>query len=257
MLPFQQVKFSLGLYLFLLFLVDQTFNISIWAYLLPMAIGLFLFGKAAANIQSNFYLKAICHGETEKKQIALTFDDGPDLKITPQVLALLKKHNLLATFFLIGHKISGQEAIVQQIDAEGHLIGNHSFSHSVQFDFKWTHWVRKELQETEQLIFKCIGKKVRYFRPPFGVTNPNIGKAARLENYQVIGWNVRPYDAVTNDKALILKRIKDGLQPGSIILLHDVKPLIIEVLEELIPYLQQEGYEVIALDQLINESAYC
>ena len=112
------------------------------------------------------------------------------------------------------------------------------------------------MQETQRLIFDCTGQRVRYFRSPFGITNPHIGKAAEQENYPVIGWNVRPYDAVARDKMVVLQRIKKGLQPGSIVLLHDIKPLILEVLSDLIPYLKQEGYEVVALDKLINENAY-
>jgi peptidoglycan/xylan/chitin deacetylase (PgdA/CDA1 family) len=248
---FQQVRLAFGTYLIGLILADQLLNIPFLAYFLPICLFIFICGKGAANIQSNFYTKANCYGKTKQKRIALTFDDGPDAVITPQVLALLKEHNLLATFFLIGHKIGGNEAIVQQIAAEGHLIGNHSFSHSVGFTLKWTKGVRDELIKTKELIFKITGKKVRYFRPPFGVTNPHIAKAAEQENYQVIGWNVRPYDAVTSDKDLILKRIKKNLQAGSIVLLHDIKPVILEVLEELIPYLKKEGFEVVSLEELI------
>jgi len=256
MAQFQKVRLIFGFCLLALIIANQFFDIPFLVYLIPTFLFIFICGKGAANIQSNFYTDAICEGKNRKKQIALTFDDGPNEEVTPQVLALLEKHQLPATFFLIGHKITGNETIVEQIATAGHLIGNHSYSHSVGFDFKWTAWVRQELVKTQDIIEKVIGQKVRYFRPPFGVTNPHIAKAAEQENYQVIGWNVRPYDAVTNDKTLVLKRIKEGLQPGSIVLLHDIKPLILEVLEELIPYLKAEGYEVVALDELTGEAAY-
>jgi len=145
---------------------------------------------------------------------------------------------------------------LRRINAEGHLIGNHSFSHTVGFDFKLSYWVRKELKQTQQLIENIIGKRVKWFRPPFGITNPHISVAVKKEKYQVIGWNVRPYDAVLNDKEVILKKTKEALQAGSILLFHDIKPLIIEVLNELIPYLKNEGYQIIALDKLIDEEAY-
>ena len=255
------MKFTVLRWIFLgyctgLILANQWLPISVWLYVLPILGLLILMIYGVVNIQANFFVEAIAEGKTNDKRIALTFDDGPDEVITPQVLAMLEKHQIPATFFLIGHKIQENQDIVAEIVAKGHLVGNHSFSHTVAFDFKSSSKVQQELRATQQQIATIIGRKVRYFRPPFGITNPPIAKAVRQEKYKVIGWNVRPYDAVSTDEKIILKRIKKKLQPGSIVLLHDIKPLILNVLEDLIPYLKEQGYEVVPLDKLIQEDAY-
>ncbi|MCD4793433.1 MAG: polysaccharide deacetylase family protein [Bacteroidales bacterium] len=166
----------------------------------------------------------------DKSKIHLTFDDGPDPNTTPKILKVLKKYNKKATFFCIGEKIEKHPEILKQIAEQGHEIGNHSYSHSYYFDFFRTSKVIKELDKTNKLIKKISGKDCIIFRPPFGVTNPNIAKAVKKLNLETIGWSIRSLDTV-KDKKTVLKRLEKA-KPGNIVLFHDTKTNTVEILEE-------------------------
>ena len=241
--------------LFMLLYSDQFGNVSIWLYvLLFLVFGAVQF-YGAAYIQSQFHLPAICSGPTEKKSVALTFDDGPHAN-TPAVLDVLSKYQVPATFFCIGKNISSQEEIMNRIVADGHLIGNHSFSHGFYIDFsnraKWM----EEISKTNALIAGYTGKTPRWFRPPYGVSTPPLAEAVKALKMQTIGWNVRSFDTKLDSADKILFRIQSLVKPGAIILLHDHVSLTPQVLEALILWLRQENYDICALDQLIAHTAY-
>ena len=109
------------------------FDLSLVWLLLPGVSFLMLLIYGSACIQSNFFIQVDCHKKSGEKQIALSFDDGPNPEFTPQVLALLAEYNATATFFVIGKNIPGNENILKQIDEAGHSIGNHSYTHSKLF----------------------------------------------------------------------------------------------------------------------------
>ena len=196
---------------------------------IPFLIYSFILFLGAKNVCSQFYLKTECYSK-DKSKTHITFDDGPDPKITPQILEILKKHNKKATFFCIGEKIEKHPEVIQQIAEQGHEIGNHSYSHSYYFDFFRTSKVIKELDKTNKLIKEISGKDCIIFRPPFGVTNPNIAKAVKKLNLETIGWSIRSLDTV-KDKKTILKRLEKA-KPGDIILFHDTKEQTVEILDD-------------------------
>ncbi|MBE8724924.1 polysaccharide deacetylase family protein [Flavobacterium sp. KB82] len=217
-------------------------------------IGINAFGSS--RISSNYHVKAYCNNplETEKK-IALTFDDGPS-PYTLEVLALLKKYNAKATFFCIGKNIELYPEIVKQIVAEGHLIGNHSYSHSKFFDLYNADKITEELQKTDRLLEKFTSGKINFFRPPYGVTTPSIRRALKKTGHQVIGWNIRSLDGGTKNEKLIFDRIIKRISPGGIVLLHDTAPHSVLVLEQFLRFLQQNNYTVVSTEDLLNLSAY-
>ncbi|MEL1253874.1 polysaccharide deacetylase family protein [Flavobacterium sp. DGU38] len=217
-------------------------------------MGINAFGSA--RISSNYHVKAFCNNpsETEKK-IALTFDDGPS-EFTLEVLEILKKYNAKATFFCIGKNIETHPEILQKIIDEGHLVGNHSYSHSQFFDFYTYPTIMEELQKTDQLLEKFTSKKINFFRPPYGVTTPSIRRALKFTKHKVIGWNIRSLDGGTTDVELILNRIKKRVSPGGIVLLHDTAPHSVFVLEQFLQFLQQNNYEVISVEELLKLNAY-
>lgn len=127
---------------------------------------------ASANIRSGFFLKAFNQIKNPpEKSVCITFDDGPDEINTPAVLTILEEFGCKAAFFIIGSKINGREAILKRMDEAGHLIGNHSYSHSNLFPAKTTKAVISELEKTSEAIAGVIGKYPQTFRPPFGVTH--------------------------------------------------------------------------------------
>ena len=244
--------------LILLLLIVLSFFVAIawWAFLLPVVVWFAIAGWGSAFIASGYHIRAYCKNNTvQGRQVAITFDDGPTPE-TPKVLALLKQYDIKATFFCIGSQIEKHPDIFQSILNEGHIVGNHTYSHSPKMGFFPMQKVKEELETTNILIEKYAGKKALFFRPPFGVTNPNIAKAVKSTGHYVIGWNIRSLDAVIKDESHILKRIVDKLRPGSIILLHDTSQKTVNVLEQLLVFLRKNKYEAITADQLLNIPAY-
>lgn len=230
--------------------------IGFWYFVLVLLIWIGVIIWGSAFVDSNYHVKAYCNNpaETEKK-IAITFDDGPH-PITLQVLDLLKQYDAPATFFCIGKNIESHPEILRRTFAEGHLIGNHSYSHSASFDWYGPQKVAAELQQTDWLIEKAIGKKPNWFRPPYGVTNPSIGKALLQTGHRVIGWNIRSLDGKLKDENAIFNRIEKRISPGGIILLHDTSEHSVNVLERLLLALRDKKYKVVPLEQLLNIKAY-
>ena len=207
-------------------------------------------------VQSGFHIKTINNRNTKEKIVALTFDDGPIPQKTENVLKVLNKFNVKATFFCIGNRIKGNETILQKIDSEGHLIGNHSYSHANLFDLKNTKKMLTDLQDASTEIKRSINKTPAFFRPPYGVTTPSLARACKQLNYDVIGWNVRSLDTTIKDKKQLVDRVTKRIQPGSIILFHDTVDGIEIALEEILVYLKQNNYQVVALNKLIDKKAY-
>lgn len=243
----------LSLCLLTLFIVIK---IDWWWYLLLFIGFTGLTSWGSFDIRLNYFLNAYSNNPKEKGlKIALTFDDGPH-EMTEKVLDLLLKYNAKATFFCIGTQIEKHPGILQRIINEGHIVGNHTYSHSKSFGFFSTSQVLQEVTQTDALLQNKIFKKPLFFRPPFGVTNPNIAKALSKTKHHVIGWNIRSLDTVIDDESQILDRIKKRVKPGGIILLHDTSLKTVNVLEQLLLFLQSENYEMITVDKLLNISAY-
>jgi peptidoglycan/xylan/chitin deacetylase (PgdA/CDA1 family) len=242
--------------LLLLFLLNFYVAINIWWFVVVILIWLGINAFGSSRISSNYHVKAFCNNplETEKK-IAITFDDGPSI-FTLEVLELLKKYNVKATFFCIGKNIEAYPEILKQIIAEGHLVGNHSYSHSKFFDFYNAKKIQKEIQKTDELLEKFTSKKINFFRPPYGVTTPSIRRALEKTQHTIIGWNIRSLDGGTKNQELIFNRIIKRVSPGGIVLLHDTASHSVLVLEQFLQFLQQNNYKVVSIEELLNLKAY-
>ena len=179
---------------------------------------------------------------TIEHSVALTFDDGVDPVITPQILDILALHNAKATFFLIGDRAAQHPTLVRRIATEGHTIGNHSMHHRPTFPLQSTRQITAEIAECNALLASIIGTKPTLFRPPFGVTNPMISKAVRRSKIRAIGWSIRSYDTMRHPSAQTLERITRRLRPGDIILLHDNLPQAPALLEQLLLHISAKGY---------------
>lgn len=201
------------------------------------------------------FLKAFTSkNHIKTKKIAITFDDGPNPEYTPKVLELLKHFNAKASFFCIGRHVKKHPELLKRMHSDGHDIGNHSYTHSNTIDFKSTEGWLIELKDTDQAIFNVIGKNPKIFRPPFGVTTPNLAKAIKVTGHEVIGWNIRPFDMALKNRKTILKRVLKPLTPGAVILLHDRHEHIEFVLEQLLQFLKKNDYEIVTINDLINET---
>lgn len=241
--------------LVLLIILNLFVDIGYIPYLVLFFVcgGIIFYGSAFVN--SGFYFKMICSAKTNEKIITITFDDGPT-QVTPLILDVLKEYNVKATFFAIGNRIEKNEQILKRIDEEGHLIGNHSYFHNFWFANYSAKKILNELTDTDKVIEKYTSKRVNLFRPPYGVTNPNVKKAIVRMNYIPIGWSVKSRDTVIKSSDKILIRLKNKVKPGDIILLHDTDIKIVQVLKEFLEYVLHSGYDVLRLDKLLNINAY-
>jgi peptidoglycan/xylan/chitin deacetylase (PgdA/CDA1 family) len=236
-------------------ILSNYFEIGILSYLLLIAFYLLIIVLGTICIQLNFYFKSYNSGKTNKKEIAITFDDGPHPTITPKVLKLLDDYQITATFFCVGKHINKHSDIVKNANEKGHIIGNHGFSHSHFFDLQSSVKMTHELNQTRNSIYHAIGRMPNFFRPPFGVTNPLLKIALNNTKLISVGWSVRSFDTNKSPKHVI-SRLKRKTHPGAIILLHDTKEKIFPILHEYLPWLKANGYRVTSLEDLLQIDAY-
>ena len=221
-----------------------------------VALNIFLVW-ASTDVGSNIYVKAYCKGAVNDKCITLTFDDGPNAKNTTKVLDVLKRHNIRATFFLIGKNVKENPALASRIVDEGHIVANHTYSHDAMFPMGSKQKIEHDIMACSEAIYSATGCRPRLFRPPFGVTTPGIGKAVKALNMSTIGWSIRSYDTMQRPtRESVVKGIIKKLRPGAIILLHDRCDGAEELLEMLIRECTQRGYRFVALDEMLNIRSY-
>lgn len=185
----------------------------------------------------------------EKKKIALTFDDGPHEKYTPMLLDGLKERNVSVSFFLMGKSAEKYPDIVKRIKEEGHVIGNHSYSH-VQLDAMKDTDACKEMTKANQVIEEITGEMPNYVRPPFGAWSHELDC---ITNMIVVLWDVDPLDWQCQNKDLVVKRVVSKVKEGDIILLHDSYQSTVDATFEIIDTLEKEGYEFVTLDEILLE----
>ncbi len=237
-------------FLFALLFAWCAFNVFYWILLLILYAAIITYGSAKVN--SGFFLKAFCRGDKTKKQFTLTFDDGPDPVNTPLLLDLLKKANVSATFFCIGEKLEKHPEVAAGIFKEGHIIGNHSYSHTNRFPLKSVKQIRGEILKTREIIENITGQPNIFFRPPFGVTNPRIARATKGLGFTITGWSLRSFDLSGNKSDKIASRVISKLRGGDIILLHDTSPDILRILGRLLSFAESSDYEIINLDEMLT-----
>ncbi|UQB67638.1 polysaccharide deacetylase family protein [Epilithonimonas zeae] len=225
-----------------------VFNGSIWMYVFCFILFSATVVWGSFDIQLKYFINSITQKKTKIKEVALTFDDGPT-EFTPKFLDILKENNIKATFFCIGKQIEKFPETFQRIIAEGHIIGNHTYSHSNNTGFLSSPKMIEEIEKCDEVIFRIGNIKTNLYRPPFGVTNPNIAKAISKTQKKSIGWNVRSLDTVIDNEKKIYHRITKNLKPGSIILLHDTSEKTYLVLVELLLFLKRENYSTFRLIQ--------
>lgn len=199
------------------------------------------------------------HGPSFKKQVALTFDDGPDKNFTIQVLDILKKEQVPATFFVVGYRSKNHPDVLKRIDQEGHIIGNHSYNHP-QFTKISLSQVDKQISQTNHYIHQAIQKTPLLVRPPYGSINDKVTKHLGKKGYKVIQWSVDTVDWKGPTSQQIVHTVKRDTKPGGIILQHSAGgeqlQQSVDALPEIIRYFKSQGYEFVTVDQLLNVPAY-
>ena len=183
-----------------------------------------------------------------RKAVALTFDDDPNPNTTPIALELLKKYNAKGTFFMVGKAVAGNEEIIKQVVAEGHQIGNHSWSHPLLTKISLEQ-AKSQINDTTEALKKASGQDVHIMRPPYGGINAAIQAAV---DQSFILWDVDTLDWKNRNTASIMKEVRKA-RPGSIILMHDVHQTSINALPTVLQYLTEQGFELVTIDELMGD----
>ncbi|HYG02550.1 MAG TPA: polysaccharide deacetylase family protein [Chryseosolibacter sp.] len=256
MLKIRVVNIVALLMLASLLMAEVLVNIPSYPFILLFIsyVAAVAYGSVVMSAQM-FGINTTC-GDSSKRQIALTFDDGPIPGKTEEVLRILEQHHVKAAFFCIGSRVNGSPDLVNEVVKRGHIVGNHSYSHKPWFGFLSFTKVRAELAAANSAIFKVIGKEPVFFRPPYGVTNPMIGKAAFAGNFHSIGWSIRSFDTVISNTGSLLKRVTTPLKNGDVVLFHDYSDSMLAILPDFIAYARNKGYEIVRLDVLLNQEPY-
>jgi peptidoglycan-N-acetylglucosamine deacetylase len=231
--------------------------------MLSAVIGLTAAAAAsAAGYQSmaptgQWYGRAFAGGKRGSKQIALTFDDGPNDPYTLKLLDVLAKHNVRATFFMIGRYVRQRTDIARAVAQAGHVIGNHTFTHPLLI-FESEAQTRSQLIDCDQALQDAIGEHSKLFRPPFGGRRPATLRIARELGLQTVMWNVTGYDWNAPSAAVIEKKVVRQMRGGDVILLHDGghramgadrAPTVIAT-ENLIRRYRDQGYEFVTVEEI-------
>ncbi|WP_172281125.1 polysaccharide deacetylase family protein [Chryseobacterium sp. LAM-KRS1] len=230
-----------------------AFHGSFWVYIFCFLLFSAFVVWGSFDIKLGYFVNSITHKKTKVKEVALTFDDGPT-EFTPQFLDLLQEHHIKATFFCIGKQIEKYPDTFKRIIAEGHSIGNHTYTHSNSTGFLPTVKMTDEIAKCDEIIASVGNTTTVLYRPPFGVTNPSIAKAIKRSGKISIGWNVRSLDTVIEDERKIYKRIISKIKPGSIVLLHDTSEKTYRVLVDLLLFLKDKKYSAFTIDSIIKSN---
>lgn len=185
--------------------------------------------------------------ECYENMIALTFDDGPRKATTEKLLDGLKERGVKATFFLIGSNIEGNEALIKRMYEEGHLIGNHTYSH-IQLNTVNAQEAYDEVVKTNKIISDITGTQPKYIRPPYGTYSNNL---LMKINMTPVMWSVDPDDWNTNNTQRIVQSVVKNAKCGDIILLHDIYDTSVAAALEIVDQLQAKGFVFVTVDQLL------
>ncbi len=204
------------------------------------------------QIKANYFIDSVNKGNADA--ICFTFDDGPDEEITPKILELLEAENLKAAFFMIGNKIEKHPELVKEIYKKGHVVANHSYSHSNKIALFSTEELMNDIAKCSAAIEKTIGEKTTLFRPPFGVTTPRYARVLKKLRLKSIGWTIRSFDTVEKSKEKLVAKIIRSIKPGAIILFHDTKRITLDALPAIILHCKKNGIKIAPLHELIGTS---
>jgi peptidoglycan-N-acetylglucosamine deacetylase len=232
--------------------------------MLPTLIGLTAAAAATAAGYQSMAPAGQCYGRTfvagirGSKKIALTYDDGPNDPHTWQMLEVLARHSVRATFIMIGHYVQQRPDIARAVAQAGHVIGNHTFTHPLLI-FKSEAETRLQLVDCHQALQDAVGEHSNLFRPPFGGRRPATIKIARELGLRTVMWNVTGYDWNAPPAAVIEKKVARQIRGGDVILLHDGghrafatdRAQSVIASDNLVRRYKDQGYEFVTVPEMI------
>ena len=183
--------------------------------------------------------------DKSKKMIALTFDDGPNYN-TSKIIDVLNKYDIKATFFVLGNRAINNKDILKKMADSGMEIGNHTYNHLLLTKYD-ENKIRSEIEDTSEVIYSATKKRPKLLRPSYGSVNNKIKKVA---NMPIIIWDIDTLDWKYHNSKRITSRVVNKVRDGDIILMHDIYSASLNALSNIIPILQDNGYEFVTIDEL-------
>ena len=209
------------------------------------------------NVPKRFEGETIKKVDLKRKQkvIALTFDDGPWNKTTEQILNILEKNNIKATFFVVGQHLNNRQEIGKKIAEAGHVIGNHTWKHPDQSSKMSQDRIKSEMGRTAELIYNITGRTTTLFRPPGGVLVNGLVDYAKQRKHTTVLWSADSVDWYYKSAETITKKVLDKASNGGIVLLHDgggPRGHVVKALPNIIARLKKQGYEFVTIPELLT-----
>ncbi|MGH8279833.1 MAG: polysaccharide deacetylase family protein [Gammaproteobacteria bacterium] len=229
---------------------------------IPGVLLVWLVADGMARPGSGLFYPTVTHAARNTKRVALSFDDGPDPTVTPQVLDMLAAYGAHATFFIIGKSLAAQPELGQRMLAEGHVLGNHSWQHSRWQNFRWFRWHARELQLCGQAIEALDpGRRPWLYRPPVGLKRPELARAVWRRGLTLVAWSLHSHDTRLSDPERIAGRVLKKIRGGDIVLLHDghdlagrQRPQCAVAVRLILQGLRVKGMECVTIPELLNLS---
>ena len=214
----------------------------------------FVFLVRALILSPSAEIKVYRSVATDKKQIALTFDDGPHPTLTPRILEILAKYNVTATFFMVGQNVFNYPEAARAVIEAGHEVGNHTFTHPHIADLN-EKAIFNEIGKCEDALEELCEYRPHILRTPQGAMTPSLEKCLLEDDYILVLWSLDTRDWENKSTAHIVRTVLDRVQPGDIILMHDYighNSKTPEALEKIIPILLSQGYEFVTVSALLG-----
>src|SRR5258706_1730219 len=216
---------------------------------------------ATVAVRSQWLGRTYWRGRRDRSAVALTFDDGPSPD-TERILDVLRAYEASATFFMVGREVESFPGIAQRVVAEGHEVGNHSYSHP-SYLFQRASETHAQIRRAQRVIAETIGVRPQIARPPYGVRTPAYFRATRALDLQTVQWDVAGFDWKRITPREIANNVLRQARPGSIILLHDgdsaeknTRKNTVEALPLIIKGLRDRDLQIAPLSRLLPEKTY-
>jgi len=228
---------------------------------LILFVGVFMLGNLSPDLSRTVSLLTskrlvpIYKVDTPEKKLAITLDGMWGAKYTPKLLEIFKNNDVEITFFFGGNWLEDYPDMAKKIVANGHEIGNHTYSHPHLNSLSKSE-IEEELTRNQELIENLVGEQPKLFRPPFGEYSNKVIKVANELGFQTIQWSIDSLDWKEPGTNFIVNRILEKAGPGEIILMHNNGVHTAEALEILIPKLKDKGYEIVKLSELTYDDNY-
>ncbi|MBN2591430.1 MAG: polysaccharide deacetylase family protein [Sedimentisphaerales bacterium] len=251
--PFIKLEIICFLAAFCLFFVNAKLCV------LPLVCFLSVSFAAPFFPTFGYYLPIISRGNPNTNAISLTFDDGPDSVTTPEVLRLLEKYKVKATFFVTGSSAAQHPLLIKEIVRSGHTIGNHSYNHDLFLMLRSKKILNREIESTQEKL-STLDICPLVFRPPVGITSPRLKKVLEKLGMICVNFSCRAVDGGNRRVKNISQKILKKVQPGDIVMLHDTCPKNMDLLpywltelELILTGIREKRLEILPLSELINK----